>query len=99
MGVLLDELEARWRRQFQALARGEDLAPGDRLRCEGLMEAAVLVGEAEPESVQRRMARCYEAVFATTLEAQLGADWRDAFPFPELPVWGRRAPVSPTGDD
>ena len=41
---VVEELERRWRSMFEALAKGDDVPPGERLRAEGMMEAAVLVG-------------------------------------------------------
>ena len=47
MQSLLNELERRWREMFCALAAGEDLPPARRLRTEGMMEAAALLGAAD----------------------------------------------------
>lgn len=37
MQVLIEELTRRWRQMFDALAAGDDLPPGSRLRAEGMM--------------------------------------------------------------
>ena len=58
MGSLMTELEKRWRGMFVALAGGGDLPPAKRLRAEGLMEAAVLAGEATEAEVVEAMGRC-----------------------------------------
>ncbi len=41
MSILLAEIESRWHNIFATLKAGGDVAPGLRLRTEGLMEAAL----------------------------------------------------------
>lgn len=93
---LLAEIRKRWTAMFEALAAGEDLPPGQRLRAEGMMEAAVLAGEASQEAVTAAMEECYRAAFGRSLAAEFGDDWRDFFPFPQIPAMARRAPVYPS---
>ncbi len=95
MRGVLQELEKRWRDMFQALAGGEDLPPGRRLRAEGMMEAAVIAGAASSEELDRAMDRCYQDAFGRELAADFGEDWRDFHRFPEIPAVARRAPVFP----
>jgi hypothetical protein len=90
------ELGRRWRGQFEALRRGDDLPPGERLRTEGLMEAAVLVKRAGPEEVDAAMDAVYRDVFGSGLARDFGTDWREFWPFPQIPVNQRRAPVWPS---
>ncbi len=99
MGFLLEELERRWRDMFAALAAGEDLPPGRRLRTEGLMEAAALAGFSTPEALSRAMDDRYREVFGRGLADDFGAQWRTFHPFPEIPAVARRAPVFPTTRD
>ena len=96
---LVAEIEARWRRLFERLAAGGDAPPGQRLRIEGLMEAAVLCGLASEESLQDAMDAVHRAVFGVTIAACSGEEWRTLFPFPEIPVFARRAPVYPGSGD
>lgn len=96
---LLEELERRWRAMFEALAAGDDLPPGERLRAEGMMEAAVLVGAAPADELLTRMDARYAQAFGQPLADAFGADWRDVFPFPQVPAMARRAPVYPTTRD
>ncbi|MAC33177.1 MAG: hypothetical protein CME38_06170 [Haliea sp.] len=99
MSALLDELESRWKEIYGRLAAGEDAPPALRLRAEGLMEAAVLEGHASPEQLQSRLAVLYREVFGRELAAEWGEDWPAFFPFPQIPGFGRRAPVWPTSSD
>lgn len=84
---------------FDALAGGGDVPPARRLRAEGMMEAAVLVGEVSREQLLRRMDECYREAFGRTLEEDFGADWQAFYPFPQIPAMGRRAPVFPSTSD
>jgi hypothetical protein len=99
MQVLLRELETRWRKMFSALAAGDDLPPGARLRAEGLMEAVVLAGEVGEAAVDAAMGACYREAFGRGLAEEFGADWRDFYPFPQIPAVARRAPVFPSTPD
>ena len=96
MQQLLPEIEQRWADIFRALASGDDVPPGPRLRTEGLMEAAVLVGEASAEELSLRMDQRYRAAFGRGLSADFGEDWQAFFPFPQIPAMARRAPVYPS---
>lgn len=95
MEELQQELERRWQHMFAMLARGEDLPPGQRLRAEGMAEAAVLLG-GSPAGLDEIMDKCYQAAFGRSLAEDFGADWRRLNPFPENPAMGRRAPVYPS---
>ena len=99
MQPLISELETRWHQMFSALADGDDLPPGIRLRAEGVMEAAVLVGDAEPAEIDAAMDTCYRQAFGCSLEQEFGEGWRDFFPFPQIPAMARRAPVFPSTAD
>lgn len=99
MSALLIELDARWRRIFTSLADGNDVAPGLRLRTEGLMEAAVLSGESSPEQLTQQMEASYHRAFGRTLAQDLEKDWQAFFPFPQIPAMAKRAPVYPSTKD
>lgn len=99
MQTVADELNQRWLLMFEALARGEDLPPGVRLRTEGLMEALVLSGVASEAELQATMDARHVEVFGDSIAAIFGDDWRVLFPFPQIPAVARRAPVYPSTKD
>jgi hypothetical protein len=99
MHVLQTELEQRWQSMFAALAGGDDVSPGQRLRTEGMMEAAVLLGIATPAALLESMDGCYLAAFGRSIEEEFGADWQAFFPFPQIPAMAKRAPVYPSTRD
>jgi hypothetical protein len=99
MSALLRELNARWQKIFSALVSGKDVAPGLRLRTEGLMEAAVLTGEASSQQLTQQMAASYERIFGRSLAQDFEADWQEFFPFPQIPAMAKRAPVYPSTKD
>lgn len=88
-----DEVARRWRDMLEAVAAGEDIPPGQRWRTEGVMEALVLLGARSHDDIQRAMADAYAEVLGRSLETDLGAGWREDYPFPEIPFFMRRAPV------
>ncbi len=90
--ALLEELDNRWRSIFSRLVEGGEVPPSLRLRTEGLMEALVLLELASVEELQSAMAVCYADYYS----APLPVDWRELFPFPQIPGHGRRAPVYPS---
>lgn len=89
------ELERRWRGLFASLQGGGEAPPGRRLRTEGLMEAMVLLDVASESAVQDALENCYIEAFGEPLPG----DWRELFPFPQIPGFGRRAPVFPSAKD
>ena len=99
MDVLQTELEQRWGAMFAALAAGEDVPPSSRLRAEGMMESVVLLGVASVDDLVSAMERSYQAAFGRPVSVDFGEDWRDFFPFPQIPAMGRRAPVYPSTSD
>lgn len=99
MHQLLAELERRWRAMFSALKAGDDVPPSQRLRAEGMMEAAQLLGLATPEELQASMAACYREECGSSFDEAFGDDWRQFFPFPQIPAMARRAPVYPSTND
>ena len=96
---VLSELQTRWRDMFAALAAGDDLPPGPRLRTEGMMEAALLQQLATEEELLGAMQDCYQTAFGRSLAADFGEDWRDFYPFPQIPAMAARAPVFPSTAD
>lgn len=99
MHVLETELEQRWLALFAALAAGDDVPPAQRLRTEGMMEAAALQGVATPAALLRAMDRCYREAFGRAIVDDFGEDWQAFFPFPQIPAMARRAPVYPSTKD
>ena len=99
MQVLETELEQRWQVMFSALAAGDDVSPTERLRTEGMMEAAVLLSVATPESLSGAMDRCYQTVHGRGIATDFGDDWQDFFTFPQIPAMAKRAPVYPSTKD
>lgn len=95
---LLQELQLRWQRMFEALAAGSDVPPAQRLRTEGMMEAAVL-GGARESALDAAMDDCYRRAWGHRLEADFGPQWRNFYPFPLIPAVGLRAPVHPSTPD
>ena len=99
MHELEAELESRWRAMFTALADGGDVPPTQRLRTEGMMEAAALLGIASPGALTAAMQRCYAAAFGRGIDEDFGEGWQEFFPFPQIPAMGVRAPVFPSTRD
>ena len=99
MEQLLVELNRRWQAMFAALAAGDDVPPAQRLRTEGMMEAAVLQGVATVDDLVLAMAECYLAAYGRAISEDFGEDWRDFYPFPQIPAMGKRAPVFPSTAD
>ena len=99
MSPILEELSSRWRSMFSALQRGDDLPPGHRLRAEGMMEAAVLLGIASAPELQASMGEHYAEATGSSFEQEFGPDWAQFFVFPQIPAMARRAPVFPSTRD
>jgi hypothetical protein len=91
----LAELEQRWRRIFETLAAGGEVPPSLRLRTEGFMEALVALELATEGALAEALEDCYLGCFSESLPE----DWRDLMPFPQVPGFGRRAPVFPSTSD
>lgn len=99
MQPLIDAIDARLDTLYSRLAKGHDAPPALRLRLEGLLEAALLVGAASEEELQRRLAQAHARHFTQSLEDRFSVDWRATHPFPQIPAYMERAPVSPTTRD
>jgi hypothetical protein len=93
--LALNELQRRWTQLFSSLHRGDDVPPSLRLRAEGMMELSVVLAIASESELRDAMEQCYRDCFG---EAPDG-DWRELFPFPQIPGFGRRAPVYPSTRD
>ena len=50
-------------------------------------------------AVDAAMDACYREAFGRALAEDFGADWRDFYPFPQIPAVARRAPVFPSTSD
>lgn len=99
MKKLTETLEQRWSAMFTALAAGDDVPPSLRLRAEGMMESALLLGQASVAELDQVMDRCYQGAFQSSLAEDFGGDWREFYPFPQIPAMGLRAPVYPSTKD
>ena len=99
MEAIRAELEARWQTMLERAVAGDDLPPALRLRAEGLMEALVLAGAAEPAALTAAMAEAWERAVGEPLAATLGEDWETVHPFPAIPFYQARAPVVPSTSD
>jgi len=99
MEAIRAELEARWQTMLERAVAGDDLPPALRLRAEGLMEALVLAGAAEPAALTAAMAEAWEGAVGQPLAATLGEDWETVHPFPAIPFYQARAPVVPSTSD
>lgn len=96
MNDLITEIETRLATALERLAAGDDLPPSLRLRLEGLCEAAVIVGAVDAQEIDALVEAQMKSLRGVDLRDALGADWRAMHPFPELPVYMDRAPVSPS---
>ena len=86
IGQRLDILLAR-------LADGDDIPPGSRLRLEGMLESAVLVGSSM-EELRQQIRQCYRPYANIDVDSAAGESWVGHAPFPELPLFLPPAPVN-----
>lgn len=91
---LLEEIDRRTRDLFAQLAAGDDAPPGTLLRLEGMREAAVMSGLASEHALQALLEEQYLEAFGAPLSGHREADWRTLYPFPQIPAYMKRAPVS-----
>ncbi|MEM8661512.1 MAG: hypothetical protein AAGF35_11560 [Pseudomonadota bacterium] len=85
---------------FSALAGGDHITPTDRLRAEGMMESlAMLEAGVSPAAIDQEMNQCFMQALGHTLSEEFGEDWREFYPFPQIPCVGQRAPVYPSTKD
>lgn len=99
MTVLLEEIDQRLAVLYDRLARGHDAPPALRLRLEGLLEAAELLKLASQDELLQRVERRHDEHASVSLRERCGDDWRRAHPFPQIPAYMERAPVSPSTSD
>ena len=92
-------LQQRWLEIFQQLANEGEVAPGQVLRCEGMMEAWVLAGCLSAAAMQQAMSVQYQQVHGRTLADVWGEQWYEFFRFPQIPAFAPRAPVVPSTSD
>ena len=95
--VLLEEIDRRCAQLCRRIAAGEDAPPGQLLRLEGLREAAVLAALASEAELQGGLEAIYLRECGEPISVRCGHGWRDRYPFPEIPLFMRRAPVSTGG--
>ena len=96
---LKHEIQNRWREIFSSLEEGYDVSPSKRLRTEGLMEAANLIGHWGKEDQYNDMQQIFREVSGKDIEKLLGFEWRRVHLFPEIPAYSKRAPVYPSTND
>ena len=96
---LIELLELRWREIFFRLEAGDVVPPTLQLRTEGVMEAAVAAGHASESAVLNAMEDVHLEVRGVSIERQVGRDWRQLYPFPQIPAVAQRAPVYPSTSD
>tara|TARA_R100001480_G_scaffold39845_3_gene52661 strand:- start:1060 stop:1365 length:306 start_codon:yes stop_codon:yes gene_type:complete len=99
VNTLLEHITERLDSLFAQLAEGLDAPPAQRLRLEGLLEAAVLLGGASEDELTALLSSRYQAAFSRTPQDDFGAQWRQLFPFPQIPAMQQRAPVVPSTSD
>lgn len=99
MSRLLEEVENRLQGLLQRVAMGGDVPPGLRYRLEGMLEAAALCGEATEAELEQLVERVHQDIFGVALAERLWDGWEALFPFPGLPIFADRAPVSPSTPD
>ena len=88
-----------WRSMYSSLEQGRDVPPAHALRAEGMMEAAVICGAVSAVQLDELLSTCYRECTGRTLSHDLGEDWREFHPFPQLPLRMHRAPVYPSTSD
>lgn len=99
MHKLIETIDRRLQALLSQLSAGLDAPPGQRLRLEGLMEAAVLADIASEAELRALLEARYREAFGRPLEDDLGEGWQSFFPFPQVPAMARRAPVFPSTRD
>ena len=96
---LIELLELRWREIFSRLEVGDVVPPTLQLRAEGIMEAAVAAGQASESVLLDAMEDVHRQVRGVSIARQLGEDWPQLYPFPQIPAVANRAPVYPSTSD
>ncbi len=81
---------------YRAAAAGEDVPPAPRLRAEGMMETLRMLGIASEAQLAAELAAAYREALGRELAVDWGENWRERFPFPQLPLFTARAPVYPS---
>lgn len=99
MGALLEIIEDRYVELLERVKRGEDVPPGRALRLEGMLETAVLLELCDQTAIDQRLDALHRQVLGRPAAQLLGEDWREALPFPALPLFMDRAPVYPSTSD
>lgn len=85
-------IERRLQGLISRAAEGHDVPPAALLRLEGLCEAAVLCDHVSQAALDALIERCCGD--GDVCAAHPGSEWRKQYPFPQLPLLMRRAPVS-----
>ena len=99
MNPLLQQIEARFTEVLTRIGNGDDVPPSMALRLEGLLEAAEISGGADRRELDALLDAVHRRETGLGIEDRLGPQWRRLLPFPALPVFMDRAPVSPSTSD
>ena len=86
--LLKEEIVSRWKEIFSSLKRGDDVSLGKRLRTEGLMEAASIIGSWDKEDQYSEMQLIYRDVYGVGIENLLGKEVIVVCNFPEKNISG-----------
>lgn len=95
----LAELQGRFTAMYEALSCGADVPPAQRLRTEGMMETLVLLEITTQAALHELMEKHFRQAYGVSLQQEWGDEWRELFPFPQIPGFGQRAPVVPSTRD
>jgi hypothetical protein len=96
---LLEAIETRCRDLLARLAAGSDLPPGPRLHLEGMLDAARICGYLDAGTWERQLEQWHREMLGCPIAERAGSDWQQLHPFPQLPLYMDRAPVSPSTPD
>lgn len=97
--ILLAAIDERCRALLRRLADGDDLPPAQQFRLEGLLEAAALCGALDADAWLLQLDALHREIVGCAIAERAGDDWQHLHPFPELPLYMARAPVSPSTSD
>lgn len=96
---LLGEISQRLDKLLARAHEGHDVPPAHKHRLEGMMEAALICGVATENELRALFILRHDAYAPASLASVLGKNWGKAYPFPNLPIYMKRAPVEPSAAD
>ncbi|MEM6606323.1 MAG: hypothetical protein AAF671_11230 [Pseudomonadota bacterium] len=95
-GAVQSEVEKRLDDLLMRLQHHQDVPPGPLHRLEGLLEAVVLLDAATIHQLNLLLDQRCLSLLGQSMEERLGKNWREHYPFPQLPLYAARAPVVPS---